>query len=162
MTLLRTLACAVALGCLAPAWAINKCTGADGRVVYQDAPCAGRGETLAIEPERNVTSPIAPRAEVQKEGAFGDTWQRKNYLQSQALPQARAALAEHQRSCQQREAEILQRKQLPRHLAQGSAFAQDVQADVKASARECAAREESLQRQIAVLEAELNGLLTQD
>lgn len=24
-----------------PAWAINKCTGPDGKVVYQDAPCEG-------------------------------------------------------------------------------------------------------------------------
>lgn len=162
MTILRTIVCIAAMACLAPVWAVNKCKGADGRVAYQDAPCAGRGETLVIEPERNVSSPIAPRAEVNKEGVFGDAWQRKNYLQSQGLPQARAALAEHQRSCEQRQAEILQRRQLPRHLAQGSAFAQDVQADVKASARECAAREESLQRQIAVMEAELNGLLTQD
>ena len=31
-----------------PAWAVNKCTGADGKMVYQDAPCAGQGETLNL------------------------------------------------------------------------------------------------------------------
>ncbi len=31
-----------------PAWAVNKCTGADGKVAFQDAPCMGRGETLNI------------------------------------------------------------------------------------------------------------------
>lgn len=162
MTLLRYLACAMALGCLGPAWAVNKCTGADGRVVYQDAPCAGRGEVLDVSSGPNVSSPVAPRADVHKEGAFGDAWQRKNYLQHQALPQARAALAQHQRSCEQRQAEIAQRRQLPGHLAQGSSLAQAVEADVKRTARECVAQEESLHRQIAALEAELNALLTQD
>ena len=32
-----------------PAWAINKCTQADGRVTYQDAPClSGKSEELKI------------------------------------------------------------------------------------------------------------------
>lgn len=31
-----------------PAWAINKCTGVDGKVAFQDAPCMGKGETLNI------------------------------------------------------------------------------------------------------------------
>lgn len=33
---------------ISPAWAINKCTGADGKVAFQDAPCMGKGETLNI------------------------------------------------------------------------------------------------------------------
>jgi len=33
-----------------PAWAINKCTGADGKVVFQDLPCAGRGEKIEVRP----------------------------------------------------------------------------------------------------------------
>jgi hypothetical protein len=28
--------------------AINKCTGPDGKVVFQDAPCAGKGEAVRI------------------------------------------------------------------------------------------------------------------
>lgn len=35
---------------LAPAWAINKCKGADGKVVFQDVPCAGQGEKLDVRP----------------------------------------------------------------------------------------------------------------
>ncbi len=29
-------------------WAVNKCTGPDGAVVFQDAPCAGKGEAVRI------------------------------------------------------------------------------------------------------------------
>lgn len=38
---------AVLAALCAPAWAINKCTGADGRVVYQEAACAG-GKTINL------------------------------------------------------------------------------------------------------------------
>ncbi len=34
----------------APAWAVNKCTGPDGKVQFQDAPCAGKGETITVRP----------------------------------------------------------------------------------------------------------------
>jgi hypothetical protein len=35
----------------APAWAINKCTGPDGKVSFQDAPCqSGKAETLDVRP----------------------------------------------------------------------------------------------------------------
>ena len=30
------------------AWAVNKCTDADGKSVFQDAPCLGKGTTLDI------------------------------------------------------------------------------------------------------------------
>ena len=33
---------------VSPAWAISKCTGVDGKVVFQDAPCMGKGETMNI------------------------------------------------------------------------------------------------------------------
>lgn len=52
MILLKKLACCYALPMLlaaAPAWAINKCTQKDGKVVYQDAPCqntAAANETV--------------------------------------------------------------------------------------------------------------------
>lgn len=31
-----------------PAWAVNKCIGPDGKAVFQDAPCEGKGEKLRI------------------------------------------------------------------------------------------------------------------
>ncbi len=36
----------------APAWAINKCAAPDGKMVFQDAPCAGEGETLDVRLSR--------------------------------------------------------------------------------------------------------------
>ncbi len=44
-----------------PAWAINKCTGTDGKVAYQDAPCTGKGEKIEARPSSGlVLSKEAP------------------------------------------------------------------------------------------------------
>lgn len=41
----------------APAWAINKCSASDGKVVFQDAPCAGQGEVLNVRPASGHADP---------------------------------------------------------------------------------------------------------
>lgn len=43
----------------APAWAINKCTTADGKVAFQDAPCAGKGEQIEVKPNSGLALPKA-------------------------------------------------------------------------------------------------------
>lgn len=50
----------------APAFAVNKCTGPDGVVTYQDAACTGAGQTIVIKPASGVasSSPAAPKAEL--------------------------------------------------------------------------------------------------
>lgn len=40
-----------------PTWAINKCTNPDDKVVYQDAPCSGKGETIVVKPAAGELSP---------------------------------------------------------------------------------------------------------
>ena len=75
-----------------PAWAVNKCTGPDGRVVYQDAPCAGTGTGGKIElhPGSVVSLPkpapasadvaasnTAPEPAVQKQGAAESPLERE-------------------------------------------------------------------------------------
>lgn len=46
--MIRVLAIAAIALAVSPAWAVNKCAGPDGVVVFQDAPCAGKGETVRI------------------------------------------------------------------------------------------------------------------
>lgn len=43
-----------------PAWAINKCTSKDGRVVYQDAPCENTARDERIKVYAGEGSPSAP------------------------------------------------------------------------------------------------------
>lgn len=39
-----------ALSAAAPAWAVYKCTGPDGKTVFQDAPCVGKGGQIEVRP----------------------------------------------------------------------------------------------------------------
>lgn len=76
------IAAALLAALCAPAWAVNKCTGPDGKVVYQDAPCAGAGRKIELYPGSVVTlpkpvpatadvatMPAAPEPALQKQGA---------------------------------------------------------------------------------------------
>lgn len=51
---IRTLITAALLSA-SPAWAIHKCTGPDGRVVYQATACPGSGEIVGNEIARRET-----------------------------------------------------------------------------------------------------------
>ena len=45
-----------------PAWAIHKCTGPDGKLTFQDAPCAGQGEKIEVRPASGPARMAAPAA----------------------------------------------------------------------------------------------------
>ena len=160
MPLIRYAACALALGFLAPAWAVNKCTGADGKVSFQDAPCVGQGETIDVRPAMQGATPIAPAPSTGKEGAFGAAWQRKHYLQNQGVPEARAAVERNQRECTAQPTEAvahagpLKRGNLP----SGNQFAQELAAaDAKHKAA-CEARTQELRDRLKALQDELSSL----
>lgn len=66
------------------AWAINKCTGADGQTTFQDAPCAGKGEAIKVQPAsgQNINAAALPdwkqkAAEVDKRMAIRAAVERR-------------------------------------------------------------------------------------
>jgi hypothetical protein len=155
---IRYAACALALGFLAPAWAINKCTDAQGKVSFQDAPCAGQGEKIVVQPSVQGVAPIEPSPAAVQEGAFGATWQRKNYLQNQGVPQARAAVERNQQECAAPPDVAAQAGPLRRGLASGSMYAQQAQAAAAKDRAACEARTQELREQLKALEDELGSL----
>ena len=42
--------------CVAPTWAVNKCAGPEGKVVFQDAPCPHGAKNLAPASESSITA----------------------------------------------------------------------------------------------------------
>jgi hypothetical protein len=156
MTVIRYAAWALALGFLAPAWAINKCTDAHGKVSFQDAPCEGQGEKIEVRPALEGATPIKAPPSALKEGAFGPTWQRKNYLQSQGLPQARAAVERNRQECAGQGVEAVARAgPLRSTLAPGTQFAQERAAAASQGKTACEARGEELRKELSALEEEL-------
>ncbi|MFN4120858.1 DUF4124 domain-containing protein [Acidovorax sp.] len=156
---------ALALGFLAPAWAIHKCTDAQGKVSFQDAPCAGEGEKIEVRPAMQGATPItpapaaAPTGGPGKEGAFGPTWQRKHYLQNQGIPQARAAVDRNQRECNAQPAQaVAQSVPLRLSISSGTQFAQENAAAAGKKKEDCEARAQELRNQLKALEDELANL----
>lgn len=39
-----------------PAWAVNKCVDANGSVVFQDAPCTGKGGVIDVRPATGASN----------------------------------------------------------------------------------------------------------
>ena len=107
--LLRVSAVCVFLLLSPGAWAINRCTGADGRVSFQDAPCPGAGEKITVRPATGWPAPPAPKAAAapggagpepaQKKEVPDEDWARRTYLQNRGLPDAAAAIAAHNAQC---------------------------------------------------------------
>lgn len=158
MTAIRYAACTLALGFLAPAWAINKCTDADGRVSFQDASCPGQGEKIEVRPALEGATPIPSPPSTSREGAFGATWQRKHYLQNQGVPQARAALERNQKECAAQPVEAMASAgPLRSTLASGTQFAQERAAAAGKGKAACEARSEELRKQLKALEEELGS-----
>lgn len=153
----------------APAWAINKCTGPDGKTVFQDAPCAGKGEKIEVRPASGsavAPSPVATpapgaRQAAAKEGAFGESWQRRTYLENRGVADARGALQAHKMQCDARQRELsAQKGQASNNLA-GATWLQAIATEMQAAATLCDSKQRDLQAQLDGLEKELRELQAQ-
>lgn len=155
-----------------PAAAINKCIGADGKAVYQDAPCSGRGEAIAVRPASGhraapTPAPAAPTTDAaapptqgaaKKEGAFGAEWQRRTFLENRGVPDARAAVEAHRRDCAAQQAALASKKQRSANNLAGATWEQSISAEMQAAATICDGRARDLRANLDALEKELREL----
>lgn len=179
---IATVAVIAALGLWpAPAAAINKCTAPDGKVTFQDTACVGRGEVFEVRPpvvvvpaptpaagadpnastvpSAIVSSPAAPKA-ARKEGIFGETWQRRTYLENRGVPDAQEAVHQHRKACEKKLAQLRadQRNQgRPSNLTD-AAFLQSLVAQMRAEISVCDMRARELLSEQHSLETELQRL----
>ena len=171
MKIKKTTLLAVALLMTAPAWAVNKCTGADGKVAFQDAPCAGKGEKLDVRPASGKapalaapagSAPAAQGAAVRpaatKEGEFGATWQRRTYLENRGVADARSALQWHLNQCDAKQRELASRKGLANNNLAGATWEQSISTEMQATATICDSKTRDLRAQLESLEKELREL----
>ncbi|WP_291517510.1 DUF4124 domain-containing protein [Acidovorax sp.] len=165
--MIRASALCVALLTVAmPGWAINKCVGSDGRAVFQDSPCAGKGEKIDVRPASgNAPAALAQPTSAQparptpaKEGAFGESWQRRTYLENRGIADARGALQAHKMQCDARQRELsAQKGQASNNLA-GATWLQAIATEMQAAATLCDSKQRDLQAQLDGLEKELREL----
>lgn len=164
---LRTIVFLLSLTALAPAWAVNKCTGSDGKVVFQDAPCAeGKGGKIDVRPASgSAAAPTVPatgeaptRASMSKEGEFGESWQRRTFLENRGIADARNALRGHQQRCTDKQRELAARKNYSNNNLAGATWEQSISMEMQAAATMCDSQSRELRAQLEGLENELRGL----
>lgn len=170
---------AIALLAALPAWAITKCVGADGRVSFQDAPCAdGRGEEVKLRlssaaapkpatalPTAVDTAPLpagagvaAPPIAVRKENTFGERWQRRTFLENRGLPDARAALENHQSDCARAQARLAAKKRRALNNLAGATWEESISGEMQAAAISCDTQTRVLQSELDMLQREYREL----
>lgn len=166
---------AIALLAALPAWAITKCVGADGRVSFQDAPCAdGRGEEVKLRlhsvatPKPPTALPIAADAvgagvaaaptPARKENTFGERWQRRTFLENRGLPDARAALESHQSDCSRTQVRLAAKKRRALNNLAGATWEDSISGEMQAAAISCDTQTRVLQSELDMLQREYREL----
>jgi hypothetical protein len=164
---------AVALIAAEPAAAINKCTGADGRVTFQDAPCAtARSETLEIRPAsgdglpsatdqgaRASATPAHTEAE-RLEGiiAASQRARRSQDLRERLLPDAERDLREHRASCAEKQKSLASQQYIYRQNLYGKTHAAQIASEMAASAALCDTKDRELKERVDLLTKECAAL----
>jgi hypothetical protein len=171
------LSASLCLAIAGPAFAINKCTGADGKTVFQDAPCMGKGETITVKPASGqapapvIATPAAaasgaapaaaspaPAATAKKEGAFGEKWRRKTDLESHLISNARGELSSHMQSCQQQQSALAAKKGGARNNLAGATWEASISAEMQAAATMCDTKARDIRAKLEGYERELREL----
>ncbi|RYH41902.1 MAG: hypothetical protein EON54_17930 [Alcaligenaceae bacterium] len=172
MKAMRVLLAGSLIALAAPAWSITKCTGPDGKTVFQDVPCAGKSEQLVIRPASghveapkqskdgaaSATNAPQPAPTTQKEGAFGASWQRRTYLENRGIADARAAVQTHQNRCDAQQRELAAKKLNANNNLAGATWEQSISSEMQAAATICDSRGRDLKSNLDSLEKELRDL----
>ncbi|TXI17652.1 MAG: DUF4124 domain-containing protein [Roseateles sp.] len=129
------------------ALAINKCIDGEGKVVFQDAPCAGRGEKIVVRPASGDAALNAPGV-----AAPADAVQKLNQQVSQmaadrrrrdlevALPNAYRDRANHNAACDQELNALREKKSMAKNNLAGATWENSISGEMNAVAKRCETR----------------------
>lgn len=151
------------------AYAINKCTGADGRVVFQDAVCNGKSETLNIRSSgkdaingvaASAPSPQAgtgqakPMSEAQRIEALvlaSQNDRRKTDLEVRIVPNAFAAINQQRAQCDVELKSLQERKLGAKNNLAGATWEASISSEMTAIATRCGTRNTEVREDYSTL-----------
>jgi hypothetical protein len=147
------------------AWAVNKCTGPDGAVVFQDAPCAGKGESLNVRPASGAakTQPVAAAGDAPKQSnaqrmeeqvAASQKERRLRDLVQREVPNAESAIYAHMQACKEEQARLERAKGYYVQNLYGKTDAAQRAAEQAAAAGRCDTKDRELRERFAAAKAE--------
>jgi hypothetical protein len=142
-----------------PAAAINKCTGSDGKVTFQDAPCsAGRSETIEAKPASGrapaaatASSPpysasSAPTEAARLEGIVAASQKSRRVLdlRERLLPDAERALSQHRLACAEKQKTLAANQYAYAQNLYGKTHAAQIASEMAATAAVCDTKDREL------------------
>lgn len=147
---------ALAVVCLlsSPAWAVNKCSGPGGRIVFQDLPCQGSGETLNIRPASGRDAPQQAAAQPSGDGFAADkptselerlkqsntrmeNERKRQEIELVVLPNAYADLNNHLARCEREYRALQATKQSANNNLAGATWEQSLSQEMSALTTKC-------------------------
>ena len=142
----------------APAAAVNKCTGADGKVQFQDAPCMGKGETITVRPASGAAPSSQPAGaapgtrqteaqRIESNVSASQKERRLRELTQREVPSADAAIESHLLACQDEQRRIESGKFAYVQNLYGKTHAAQVAAEQAAAAARCDTKDRELRAQ---------------
>lgn len=145
-----------------PAVAINKCTGPDGKIIFQDTPCVGQGEKLIVKPAAGPTPNSKPdlntsKSEAQRiEGLVTDSQRdrRRQDLRDKWLPEAEVALTGHRADCERRQKDLAASQYAYRQNLYGKTHAAQIASEMAATAATCDTKDRELKDRLDALAKE--------
>lgn len=158
------------------AWAVNKCTGADGQTTFQDAPCAGKGQAINVRPasgnsptaaspgattNAGVIQPGKPQTEAQRiEAQITASQQdrRKKELEARLVPDAFAAIGQQRAACDQELKALQDRKAYANNNLAGATWQASISSEMSAIATRCGTRNTEVREDHATLLKECQAL----
>lgn len=159
-------ALAMTIGLVGPAAAINKCSGPDGKVVFQDAPCTGKGEKIVVKPAAGD----APASTSSSEGRMQTESQRLEQQLSRlqidrrrrdleiALPNAYSEQASHSAACDAEMRALQAKKTRANNNLAGATWEQSISSEMNAVARRCETRSKTIEANIEATRKECHAL----
>lgn len=173
-TLIKPLALAAAFLAVSPAWAVNKCTGPDGSVVFQDAPCAGKGGAITVRPASGAARAAAPaqsepdaapagkpQTEAQRieaRVAESQKERRRIELEARLVPDAEGAIHRHRAACDRDLRALQAKKSLANNNLAGATWEGSISGEMTALAARCDTRNRELREDAVALRAECQQL----
>lgn len=171
-TLLRAGVVCVAVALPLPGLAINKCTGPDGKVAFQELPCPGKGGAIEVKPASGrgaapqvapsaapeAAAPVAALPPAKKEGVFGESYRRKLDLETHLISSTRGELNGHLQRCDAEQRALAAKKGNARNNLAGATWEQSISAEMQAAAATCDTKARDLRSRLEGYERELREL----
>ena len=131
-------------------FAISKCKGPDGGVVFQDAACPGQGEKISVKPASGVGGPAKITSQTATEMSLtslqNERIGREKWI---VMNNARNSLGIQRNQCADLQKQLADQKNLSNNNLAGAVRDVSISQEMTASAIACDSRSRAKEKQVA-------------